>query len=207
MSDEALIKKQRTVKDFTFRSIRSDSELPSIIEIVEKDLSEPYSIFTYRYFTLLYPELCIMCHERSPTSTIEEGALVGVAIGRIDKHKKGNIRGYIGMLCVRKEHRGLRLGHKLVSLLLDTMLSKQPWALRDYPWTCEQERTSPHYRLDEIVLEAEVNNKAALRIYESFGFIRDKYLYNYYLNGSDAYRLKLFIEEDGNDGFTHFDSH
>ena len=44
---------------------------------------------------------------------------------------------------------------------------------------------------EEVALEAEVTNKAALRLYENLGFIRDKRLQRYYLNGSDAFRLKL----------------
>ena len=46
---------------------------------------------------------------------------------------------------------------------------------------------------DEIILEAEITNLAALKLYESFGFIRDKRLLTYYLNGNDAYKLKLYI--------------
>lgn len=48
---------------------------------------------------------------------------------------------------------------------------------------------------DEVVLETEVTNKAALGLYENLGFIRDKYLYQYYLNGEDAYRLKLWLTD------------
>lgn len=47
---------------------------------------------------------------------------------------------------------------------------------------------------DEIVLETEITNIAALKLYESFGFIRDKRLLTYYLNGNDAYKLKLYIK-------------
>jgi N-alpha-acetyltransferase 30 len=47
---------------------------------------------------------------------------------------------------------------------------------------------------DEIVLETEITNIAALKLYESFGFIREKRLLTYYLNGNDAYKLKLYIK-------------
>jgi peptide alpha-N-acetyltransferase len=47
---------------------------------------------------------------------------------------------------------------------------------------------------DEIVLEAEVTNDAALNLYENLGFLREKRLYRYYLNGVDAYRLKLWLK-------------
>jgi peptide alpha-N-acetyltransferase len=45
----------------------------------------------------------------------------------------------------------------------------------------------------EIVLETEGINKAALALYESLGFVRDKRIHAYYLNGEDAFRLKLWI--------------
>lgn len=48
---------------------------------------------------------------------------------------------------------------------------------------------------DEVVLETEVTNTAALALYENLGFIRDKYLHQYYLNGEDAYRLKLWLTD------------
>ena len=48
---------------------------------------------------------------------------------------------------------------------------------------------------DEAVLEAEASNGAALRAYEGLGFLRDKRLLRYYLNGADAFRLKLLLPE------------
>lgn len=47
---------------------------------------------------------------------------------------------------------------------------------------------------DEIVLETEITNQSALRLYENLGFVRDKRLFRYYLNGVDALRLKLWLK-------------
>jgi ribosomal protein S18 acetylase RimI-like enzyme len=47
---------------------------------------------------------------------------------------------------------------------------------------------------DEVILETEITNLAALRLYESFGFLREKRLQSYYLNGNDAFKLKLFLK-------------
>lgn len=41
-------------------SYRDEHDLEALNELIEKDLSEPYSIFTYRYFLNKWPELCIM---------------------------------------------------------------------------------------------------------------------------------------------------
>ena len=46
---------------------------------------------------------------------------------------------------------------------------------------------------EEVVLETEITNKPALRLYEALGFVRDKRLFRYYLNGVDASRLKLWL--------------
>ena len=50
---------------------------------------------------------------------------------------------------------------------------------------------------DECVIETECVNKAALGLYESLGFARDKKLKNYYMNGNDAFRLKLWFTCEG----------
>lgn len=42
-------------------------------------------------------------------------------------------------------------------------------------------------------MEAEVTNKGALALYGRLGFIRAKRLFRYYLNGVDAFRLKLLF--------------
>lgn len=43
----------------------------------------------------------------------------------------------------------------------------------------------------EIVLETEVTNEGAIALYERLGFLKDKRLHRYYLNGVDAWRLHL----------------
>lgn len=158
------------------------------MRLIEQDLSEPYSIYTYRYFTHNYPHLCILAHHsrhdrlsllpaysanNSGDEEMMEGELAGVVIGRVDEHKRG-LRGYIAMLAVAPAFRRLGLATELVSRLLDVL---------------HHER-----QVVEVVLEAEENNEAALRLYERLGFARDKWLPNYYLCGSHAFRLKLYMQ-------------
>lgn len=146
----------------TYRQYQSEQDLPAISQLIEKDLSEPYSIFTYRFFVNPWPQLCELCF--SP-----EGCLIGVVVCKVDRHKSGTTRGYIGMLAVDKEWRKLRIATTLVETVLDRMKSMG---------------------IDECVLEAELSNKAALQFYSNLGFIRTKRLSWYYLNGSEAFRLK-----------------
>ncbi len=77
------------------------------------------------------------------------------------------------MLAVEKEHRKKRIGSTLVQLAIDLMIQDGG---------------------QEIVLEAEASNKPALALYEQLGFSRDKYLFRYYLTGTDAFRLKLWLD-------------
>lgn len=76
------------------------------------------------------------------------------------------------MLVVKKEYRKLKIGSKLVMLAVNAMKES---------------------KADEIVLETEANNKPALKLYENLGFLRDRRLFRYYLNGLDALRLKLWM--------------
>jgi len=52
---------------------------------------------------------------------------------------------------------------------------------------------------DEVVLEAEITNQVALKLYTNLGFYKDKRLSKYYLSGNDAFRLKLWIKEVAKD--------
>lgn len=76
------------------------------------------------------------------------------------------------MLVVKKEYRKLKIGSKLVIMAVKAM---------------------KEFNADEVVLETEVTNKPALKLYENLGFLRDKRMYSYYLNGLDALRLKLWM--------------
>lgn len=52
----------------------------------------------------------------------------------------------------------------------------------------------------QVVLETEFDNFAALSLYESLGFIREKRLFRFYLNGKDAFRLVLEIPANHDTG-------
>lgn len=44
----------------------SELQLPEIMRLMKADLSEPYSVYTYRYFIHNWPKLCLMvCPFRS----------------------------------------------------------------------------------------------------------------------------------------------
>jgi N-alpha-acetyltransferase 30 len=44
----------------TFKVYQNEESLPAIMAIVDRDLSEPYNVFTYRYFLNNWPGLCFI---------------------------------------------------------------------------------------------------------------------------------------------------
>ena len=148
----------------TYVRYKDETQMPAIMHLITKDLSEPYSIYTYRYFIHNWPQLCYLA--------IYKSKYVGAIVCKLDIHKKITRRGYIAMLAVDKNVRRKRIGTNLVKLAIDAMQSDG---------------------CDEVVLETEVTNNSALRLYENLGFVRDKRLFRYYLNGVDALRLKLWM--------------
>jgi len=147
-----------------FERYTSELQMPAIIKLIQADLSEPYSIYTYRYFIHNWPNLCFLARHGSE--------YVGAIVCKLDYHKMMVKRGYIAMLAVDKNYRKRKIGATLVSKAIEAMIEDEA---------------------DEVVLETEVTNTAALILYERLGFSRDKRLFRYYLNGVDALRLKLWL--------------
>eukprot|EP01112_Ceratiomyxa_fruticulosa_P020274 TRINITY_DN6864_c0_g1_i4.p1 TRINITY_DN6864_c0_g1~~TRINITY_DN6864_c0_g1_i4.p1 ORF type:complete len:179 (-),score=9.71 TRINITY_DN6864_c0_g1_i4:169-705(-) len=159
-----------------YTMFEDETEMPSLMTLIAKDLSEPYSIFTYRYFINNWQRLCWLAYDRSVDEEgvdKKRGKMVGVIVCRLENHR-GMSRGYIAMLAVDKEYRGKGIGTRLVSSAIESMIA---------------------VGCDEVALETEGTNTSALSLYSKLGFIRDKRLHKYYLNGNDAYRLMLPLTE------------
>ena len=166
--------------DVAYSEYTGEDQLQGIIDLISVDLSEPYSIFTYRYFINNWPNLCFIATTTgaepaaAACAAPSTGRVVGTIVCKQDRHRSGSVRGYIAMLAVHNSMRKRGMGKQLVKLAVR--------AMRD--GGC-----------DEAVLETEVTNLGALRLYEGLGFVRDKRLHRYYLNGNDAYRLKLWFHD------------
>ncbi|XP_020245505.1 N-alpha-acetyltransferase MAK3 [Asparagus officinalis] len=106
---------------------------------------------------------------------------------------RGAFRGYIAMLVVIKPYRGKGIATELVTRSIQVMRESG----------CEEPKSDFGFHLQhlfmcikkmfQVALEAEVTNKGALALYGRLGFIRAKRLFRYYLNGVDAFRLKLLF--------------
>ncbi|KAI1809417.1 GAG protein N-acetyltransferase [Poronia punctata] len=153
--------------------------LPAIRALISKDLSEPYSIYVYRYFLYQWAHLCYMALNPADNS------LLGVIICKLEHHVSHSPvtqRGYIAMLAVSSAYRGNGIATALVKKAIDAMAARQA---------------------DEVVLETEETNVPAMRLYERLGFLRSKKLHRYYLNGNSAYRLVLLLRPAGPENSRH----
>lgn len=77
------------------------------MDLIDKSLSEPYSVFTYRYFLHQWPNLCYLAFDGAKA--------VGVIVCKMDDHR-GHLRGYIAMLVVDNTYRGRGLGRLAVAV-------------------------------------------------------------------------------------------
>jgi ribosomal protein S18 acetylase RimI-like enzyme len=107
----------------------------------------------------------------------EQDECVGTIVGKLEMTKAARLRGYIAMLAIRDDWRRKGLATRLITEIIEKMKSEGA---------------------DEVILETEVQNEAARRLYIRLGFVKSKLLHRYYLNGHDAHRLKLWLTPPGN---------
>ncbi|VDO62409.1 unnamed protein product [Heligmosomoides polygyrus] len=147
----------RGAESFTLVGFEDENQIDGIMRFITKDLSEPYSIYTYRCFIHNWPELCVLAFDISSESDI-------AVVCKLDRNAEGCRKRYLMMLAVDESYRKLQLGTQQVHRAIEGMQAK---------------------RCDEVVLETEVSVNP--------GFIREKRLVRYYLNGGDAFRPKLYF--------------
>ncbi|GAA5825669.1 hypothetical protein JCM11251_000329 [Rhodosporidiobolus azoricus] len=183
--------------EITYRAYQGEEDMDLIVELVDEELSEPYNLYTYRYFLDDWPHLCffayagtvpigvIVCKQEPHSKSSRSVPLPGLdELGRVRTRLLN--RGYLAMLSTKKEWRGRGVATHLLRLSLSVMLRPPASFLASLP--PDHPSRSP---VDEIVLETEADNAAALAFYSKMGFVREKRLYRFYLNGKDAYRLRL----------------
>lgn len=159
-------------EEIVFVDYSDESMLADIQKLVSKDLSEPYSIYTYRYFLHSWPNLCICAYSRNREDPSQKNMIATIVC---KMEESGDImQGYIAMLTVDENYRKKGLAMRLVTMGIDRMIAAG----------CQ-----------EVMLETEASNLKAQNLYRKLGFAKDDKMCKYYLNGGDAYRLKLWIDK------------
>ncbi|KAL0924131.1 hypothetical protein M5K25_004937 [Dendrobium thyrsiflorum] len=95
--------------EIEYLSYGGEHHLPLIMSLVDEELSEPYSIFTYRYFVYLWPNLTYLV--RFSLLAFHRGKCVGTVVCKMGEHRS-TFRGYIAMLVVIKPYRGKGIDSK-----------------------------------------------------------------------------------------------
>jgi len=109
--------------EIIYKEYESELQMPDIIRLIQKDLSEPYSIYTYRYFIHNWPKLCFLA--------MYNDLCVGAIVCKLDLHHSSVKRGYIAMLAVDKTYRKMKIGTNLVQKAIQVRYIKYfyPWFL------------------------------------------------------------------------------
>ncbi|KAH9929471.1 acyl-CoA N-acyltransferase [Fomitopsis serialis] len=118
-----------------YRQYTGESDLPHIMSLVQHELSEPYVIYTYRYFLRQWPQLSFLAYPD------ENSDPVGVIVCKQSMHREARNRGYIAMLSVHRDWRKRGIASTLVRRSLAIMKLQG---------------------VEEVVLETEYDNSAAL---------------------------------------------
>lgn len=151
--------------DFVYVSYTGEKQMKLIQELCAANLSEPYSVFTFRFFVNNWPYLTYLAMDKKNGMK---------CVGLIVAQLKQSMEGYIAMLVVDQSQRRKGLGTKLVHRSISKMI---------------------RLGADLVMLETEVDNFAALKLYQKMGFVKDYKYRNYYLNGNGAFRLKLWLSQ------------
>ncbi|CXI78614.1 acetyltransferase, putative [Plasmodium berghei] len=144
------------------------THLNSVYKLLSSELSEPYNIFLLKTILKNYSKIALM--------SLYNEECVGVVISKITtkcKNNEASTFGYICMIAVDKSVRKCGLGSYLLNESIKLMQNL--------------------YGINEVQLEAEATNIPTLRFYEQNEFIKVKRKPNYYLSGSDAFKLKKVL--------------
>jgi peptide alpha-N-acetyltransferase len=139
------------MSEIFYLDYENEKQLTDIQKLVSRDLSEPYSIFTYRYFLHNWPELCICAFAKNEDDQME---MIGTIVSKAEM-ENGTMKGYVAMLTVNQSYRKQGIGRKLAVMGLGRMVKAG---------------------CSEIVLETELTNTGAVFLYEKLGFIKEDLL-------------------------------
>ncbi len=195
-----------TSSDVQYFPYTNETELYEMQKMIDADLSEPYSVFTYRQFSSLFPDLTFYAKIGDK--------FVGCVISKLEYDSKvstpdsislSSVTRFVYLVCrgaictfsfliaaplsifhsVQRRTRGY-----IGMLVVDKAYrgKRIGSTLVRLSMRAMQERGA-----DMATLETECTNTTALALYEQLGFVRSKLLPRYYMNGNDAFRLKFWF--------------
>ena len=157
------------ISDIKIRQATLD-DIPKIIDINLKTLPENYATSFYEDILINYPETFIVAEN--------DEKIIGYIMCRIE-YGLSSIRtlnlarkGHIVSIALLEECRNKGTGTELLKIAIEGMKKRN----------CR-----------ESYLEVRSNNFHAIKVYEKFGFTKNKTMSNYYRDGSSAVLMSLEI--------------
>ena len=77
-------KAECSTSKINYRTYSKEEDLQGLMQLVDRELSEPYTIFTYRYFIYNWPNLCFLAF----TETEGKEECVGALVCKMEPHKQ-----------------------------------------------------------------------------------------------------------------------
>lgn len=211
------------IDGITFVNYKNEAQLESLMELVGRDLSEPYSIFTYRYFLHQWPELCILAVSTSTNKPIgcvvckidteeecaEESGDIVIS-NNANKTQSTSVEGSGSTSntttptssCDITNSVNINSTNAIKSGYMAMLAVEKSHRRSGIGSALVRRIVKRMQRMGcaSVTLETEVSNKAAMKLYEErLGFIREELLVRYYLNWGDAYRLRLWLQQTTTD--------
>ena len=85
----------------TYRQYKDESDLATVAHLIDCELSEPYTVYTYRYFLHHWPKLCYIAYD--------DGKPFGTVVCKMDVHVRSD-RFNIMMNATKSIRRGGKRG-------------------------------------------------------------------------------------------------
>ena len=111
----------KMVESIVYVDYTDESMMADIQRLVTKDLSEPYSVFTYRYFLHNCPRFCICAYSRKDDDPSTQ-VMIATIVCKLEREADGELRGYMAMLAVDQDYRKRGIAQKLVTMVIDRMV-------------------------------------------------------------------------------------
>ena len=157
----------RQIGDCSIRRAEA-SDLISVMEINLKTLPEHYSDYFYESLLAEIPEAFIVAHVNEKMAGY---IMCKTEFGFSNFKKLGFVKkGHVVSIAVLDEFRRKGIGRVLVEESVKGVRMK---------------------KCDEFYLEVRCSNNAAVRLYESLGFVIRQQLNSYYRDGEDAYLMAI----------------
>ena len=76
---------QEIIDKLNWRTCSTEEDLQTVIKMMQRDLSEPYPIWTYRHFLHQWPQYCLLAEL--------DGKVIGSIVSKLAIHKKAGPTG------------------------------------------------------------------------------------------------------------------